>query len=292
MAGRWGRWIVGAMLVVATSVVCATEPQVELHGWRVQQLLPKGDTGLGEPFKTFESEGHINRAYKLGDDAYFVISVLKDRPRYVDSLQLTGTRAATLPFKGLSLGDSSERVLAALGPPSAKREIESPRVTQWSYDDRNYSVEIDAAGRPYSIKLESDEHLLGFPKGEGDFWKEFRAAVLSGEFARIEPWLRPDVEVYRGGKTLWIDRRYRDYVSAPDAEMRQALVGDRRSLVSALRRFEPEQSVRLTDTMGIGMVFKFPADAELEELAFFPYAGSYRLYEAKFREGSEPVTHK
>lgn len=205
-------------------------------------------------------------------------------------LQLTGVTDKALPFKGLMLGDSKKKVLKTLGEPSSTKELESPKVTVMYYDDRNYSLEIDEKGRLYSIMVFANADLRSGKDLKDSGWEEFKLAVLSKDFERILETLCPDVEIYKDGKILSIQERYSDFLKKPDKEFVDAFLGKTDSVLQEISQGQPEQEMRITEKMGVGMVFKFRKGEILEEIAFFPYNGKYRVWEVAFRNKTAPDT--
>lgn len=266
----------------------ASDVQLELDGWRLQQFVGTVEGTLGEPFKVIDEAPDSRKVYRLGSDGYLVVTARAPLVNNIESLQLTGRTDTATVFNGLRLGDPAEKVRAALGAPDEVSPVASPKVELWKYAGRNYTVEIDDQGRLFSVLIYTDASVAD-AKAD-DIWPLFKAAIASGEFDRIEPWLRPDVEIYRDGDTLSIRGRYSAFRQTPDATLLEALVASDNSVRSAVARYEPEQVIRVTENMGVGMVFQFPNPSPVEELVFFPYAGRYRLYEVAFRE-PEPAIH-
>lgn len=257
--------------------------EIELNGWRLQQYIRAVDAQLGKPFKVVDDGREHWRAYRLDDEAYMVFLVHDDWPSYIQSIQLTGVTRKMLPFRGLMLGDPVAKVVASLGEPVRKVDIAQPKVVRYDYPDRNYSVEIDAGGRLYSILLNTREVLANVADAQ-DPWPSFEAAIRARDFAALSGMLRPDVEISRDGEVLAVERRYSDFAQRPDPAFVDALFGERGSVRAALQDHAPEGQVRISEHQGIGMVYKFPEDSALQEIVFFPYAQRFRAYEITFRE--------
>lgn len=277
-----------APVVARGAEVAPPSLELELDGWRLQQFAASVEEQLGPPFKVVEQPPETFKVYHVGERAYLVVGTRSPLVNNIDSLQLTGTQADATLLRGLRLGDPADKVRQALGAPQKVKPIGEPDVDMWDYLDRNYSVEVDRAGHLYSVRIHSDEKLLGAPRGD-DPWSAFKADVASGAFERVEPWLRPDVEVYRDGETLAIRGRYGPFLATRSDALRDALLGPHSSVRTAIAQYEPEGLVRVTENMGVGLVFKFPDASELQELVFFPYAGRYRLFEATFRPEGESI---
>lgn len=282
-----------AIATLALLLLCMAWPvraasEIELNGWRLQQLFQAVEASMGTPVKVAEQGDEHLRAYMIDERAYMVFGYHKAYPNHVHSVQLTGTTERALAFRGLRLGDPWERVREVLGEPDTRVEVDDPRVTRHEYDDANFSVEIDTEGRLFSIRLHtSAEIVANLPEADNP-WPGFKAAVLAGDFAALAEWLRPDVEVYTAGRILSIEGRYRDLVETPDPALLAALLGGDDSVRVALARAEPGQELRMIEKVGIGPVYKFPAGSPLEEIVFLPYAGRYRVYEIAFRDQRPP----
>ncbi len=292
MAGRM--WLAAglcAALAWPAPRAMASDVQLELDGWRLQQFGSTVEGTLGKPFKTIDEPPVSRKAYRIGSDAYLVVTARAPLVNNIESLQLTGKSDTATVFSGLHLGDPREKVLAALGAPDEVSRVDSPKVELWKFNDRNYTVEIDEKGRLFSVLIYTDASVADAEPE--DIWPSFKAAIASGEFELIEPWLRPDVEIYQDNDTLSVRGRYSAFREAPDAAVVDALIASRNSVRAAIAGHEPEQFARVTENMGVGMAFKFPESSPLEELVFFPYAGRYRLYEVAFREpaAQQPLIH-
>lgn len=286
----------GLFLMIALALAPAArggDLQVDLLGWRLQQFDNGVADAMGEPWKTLDQGNRSSRLFRLGKQGYFAIHTDRRVEHYIDSLQVTGFGPGPELIHGLRLGDPREKVLAALGQPDRIRPLDiSPvhplKVDVWEYDDRNYSIELDPRGRLYSLLLFSNEHLFAFPPDSSpEPWDELAAAATSGNFERLEPLLRPDIEVYRGDDTLSNHRRYQDFVASPPADLLAAFFDLSSGVAAVARQPAPAGFARVVEKMGVGMVYQFPADSLLEEVVFFPYLGSWRVYEVRFRDADD-----
>lgn len=274
-----------AALLAITGTARAAEPVHALNGWHLLQLVQAMESAYGPPAKVIEADGLTSRVYMIDEAAYMVASTTPSMPHHAVALQVTGETRKALPFLGLSLGDPMADVVAALGEPSGASRVEDWNVTLHLFDGRNLSVETDDAGRLFSIRIHADEAVLGGRDAEGDDpWPGFAAALAARDTPSILKQLRPDVEIFRDGRTLDIRRRMHDFLAAPDPDFMAALVG-KGGAASAVARHVPDAFVRLIEGVGVGRVYRFPADSLLEEVVFFPYAGQLRVYEIAFRPG-------
>lgn len=282
-------WVL-ALLTCHPGAVIAADFEAELAGWRLQQFLALADKAFGEPLRTLEEPGRVLRAYRIGSDAYMVFGQDVAQPANIGSLQLTGTSAPGASFKGLSLGDPRDKVLATLGEPSASVDVPEAETTRLSFGDRNYTVEIDRDGRLYSILLyTSNEFMAAQDDGFDQRWATFADVLASGDANRLLPWLRPDVEVYKDGRILSIQQRYSDFAAAPDPVMLDAFFSGDDGVRRHLQDAAPEENIRLSEVNGVGLVYKFPTSSGLREIVLFPYAGEYRLYEVAFRDALQDL---
>lgn len=259
--------------------------EVDLNGFRLQQLLFVVEPSLGRPFETIDAGSLVLNAYSIDQDAYMVVGHLKKYPNNISLLQLTGVTPKALPFKGLALGDSQSKVIDVLGKPDRVEKIQSPNVTKFSYEGRNYTLEIDDKDRLYSIQLFTNSDLMSKTDGTDGEWADFKAAVLSKNLAALLEMMKPDVEIYRGGKTLSINTPFSAFAANPNKEFVSALIAPTGSVLQQITQTEPVRELRLTEKIGAGVVFKFPNGKILQEIVFFPFNGKYRVYEIAFREG-------
>jgi hypothetical protein len=261
-----------------------TAYESELNGWRLLQFTQSVEPVLGKPFTTKDDPPLHYRAYVLGDDAYMVFGTHDGQPQVIDSLQLTGTAAGDmLPFKGLKLGDDRGKVIAALGEPTSRTQIDEPKVTRWDYQGTNYSVELDSDDRLYSIRIGIGHGFMEPGDDSDEDWEKFVAAVRSRDPGRLLDRLRPDMEVYRDGEALAIRRRYSDLAASPDAAILDAFFSSTSGVLRYLDTCQAEANARATETMGVGLAYKFNPECPLAEVVLFPYAGEYRVYEVAFR---------
>lgn len=256
----------------------------ELNGWRLLQFTETVDKTLGQPFTTRDDPPYRNRAYRVGEDAYMVFGIHDEQSQVIDSLQLTGTAAADmLAFKGLKLGDDRSKVIAALGEPTSITEIDDPKVSRLNYRDSNYTVELDDKRRLYSIRIDLHHDFMKPHDNTEQDWAALVAAVRSRNTEKLLETLRPDMEIYRGGEVLAIRLRYSDFAAAPDPAILDAFFSASSGVLHYLDTCEYEAHVRVSEHVGVGLAYKFDPECPLAEIALFPYAGQYRVYEVAFR---------
>jgi c-di-AMP phosphodiesterase-like protein len=271
-------------LLLTPVTLWAADIQTDLNGFRLLQFKTAVEAFFGKPFQTFKTKSSTVEAYRVDSDAYMVFEYLDDLPNNIFSIQLTGHTLKTLPFRGLMLGDEVKRVNDILGKPSQVKKIESPNVTEYDYEGTNYSLEIDDKDKLYSIRLYDKKDVSQKADAEFKAYDEFKDAILRKDISSILAMLRPDVEIYKGGKVLSIKRRYADFVANPDKEIITALLGDSNSVLKEVAESEPEGELRIIMHFGVGEVYKFHGGKILEEIVFFPYNGKYRVYEIRFRK--------
>lgn len=258
--------------------------EISLNGFRLQQFVNIAPGVLGAPLQSRETEHLGMTAYPVDANSFMVVTHHKSHPHNISKLQLTGSATSALAFKGLTLGDPKDKVLSVLGPPDEIEKINEPKVSLYRYRARNYTVELDESDRLYSIQIFMTTELNEKRDVTKDDWKDFKAAVISKDVQKVLEMMRPDVEIFKSGKTLSIRTRYSDFVQNPDKEFISALLADSDSVLRELMQSEPEEEIRLVMDFGVGKVFKFKKGKILDEIAFFPYNGRYRVYEIAFRE--------
>jgi hypothetical protein len=281
------RSIAVLILILMSALSRAGDFEVDLNGFRLHQLVSIVEPALGRPFKTIDEGDLIADAYAIDQDAYMVVGHLKKYPHNISLLQLTGATTKALPFKGLLLGDPKGKVIEVLGKPDRVDQIQSLKVTKLVYEGRNYSVELDESDRLYSIQVFTTADLMNKTDGSESEWTKFKAAILSKNVGSLLEMMKPDVEIYRGGKTLSITAPFSTFSAKPDGEFVSALIGPTNSVLQQVTQVEPVQELRLTEKIGMGVVYKFPKGKILQEVVFFPFNGKYRVYEIAFREGAK-----
>ncbi|MBN1474886.1 MAG: hypothetical protein JW914_09740 [Syntrophaceae bacterium] len=271
------------VLLVPVSLQAA-DIQIDLNGFRLLQFKAIVENTFGKPFKTFKTDYSIIEAHRIDSNAYMVFEYDSKMPNNIFSIQLTGHTNKVLPFKGLTLGDDVKKVIDILGKPSEIKEIESPKVSACTYEGTNYSVEIDDKGKLYSVRIYSTKEVYREAKDSFKSYGEFKALIIAKNIKGIIEMLRPDVEIYKNGKSLYINKRYADFVSNPDKEFIEALLGERESVLREVTTTEPEGAIRIHEKVGVGEVYKFNKGQILTEIYFLPYNGKHRVYEINFRE--------
>jgi hypothetical protein len=281
------RLAAAAVLWLISLYTWAGDFEVDLNGFRLQQFVSVVEPALGRSFKTADEGNVVLNAYAIDENAYMVVGHLKKYPNNISLLQLTGATTKAPLFKGLTLGDNKAKVIEALGKPDHVEQVQSPRLTKLSYEGRNYTVELDDKERLYSIQVFTTADLMNRTSGTESEWADFKAAVLSKNLEAILEMMKPDVEIYRGGKTLSISGPFHAFAAKPDREFASALIGSTNSVLKQIVQAEPIRELRITEKSGMGVVYKFPNGKILEEIAFFPFNGKYRVYEIAFREGAK-----
>lgn len=272
-----------ALFIVSAGFTHAEDLQLELNGFLLHQYKDAVGNTLGTPFKTIETGYSTAEAYLVDEQAYMVFEFLNERPHTVHSIQLTGSTNNMRPFKGLRVGDSLERVIQALGPPDTIYQIINPPVSRYEYDDRNYSIEIDEQSQLYSIRIGITAGIFAGVSSDSLYWETFKQGVLQRDLTAIFECLRPDVEIYKDGQTLSIDKAFISFTQEPSELFYKALLDSLGSVFQELQTTESEEQIRLLENVGVGRVHKFHIGAILKEIVFFPYGGRYRVYEIAFR---------
>jgi len=258
----------------------ASEFEVDLNGFRLLQRESVSNDAFGAPYKTFNDGSQIFKAYVVGGALMIIGS---DKDKTIKSIQLTGTSSKALPFKGLLLGDPKEKVVRHLGSPSNISIVDDPQVSFYEYDGKNYDVEIDKNGNLYSIKIHATDELINKTEFSESIWLDLKSAILLKNTPKILELFRPDAEIYKNGKTFFINKRYIDFVLKPDENFMTSLIGDKESVARAITEFNPTLEMRIHEKVGFGVVYKFPKSKILKEIWMLPYNGKYRVYEISFR---------
>jgi hypothetical protein len=258
--------------------------EIELNGFFLHQCRQAVELSLKPAFEKMEKDFLTYEIHLIDDEAYMVFGYPQNMPQSIFSIQLTGKTSKMKPFKGLMLGDSREKVIEVLGKPSSIEPTDVAGVQRYEYKSTNYSVEINVERKLYSIRISSYKDLQSLPKTTELPWEGFKRSVLKRDFKEISTYLRPDVEIYKGDKVLFINKSFREFIENPDSEFYDALVGEKNSVYSEIQQTEPEWELRFTEKVGVGWVYKFYKGKILREIFFLPYDGRYRVYEMAFRD--------
>lgn len=259
-----------------------TQPAAELNGFRLEQFVDAAQS-LGTPEQTRRSAEQIDEIYQLDGDARLTISHDRKQPQTIAGLELRGSQSQARPFMGLRLGDPEAKVLATLGAPDRREADPTATLTRLSWNDRNYAVELDAARRLHGIRIWRTPALFEADSGD-DPWPAFKAAVASGRYQALEPWLRPDFAIVQSHQARVIKTRYADFVQHPDLSLIEPLIGAGPSLRRQLKTDDVTAFTRASETLGLGRVYRFNRLNAIREVVFYPYLGRYRLYEIRYAD--------
>ncbi|MBI4827143.1 MAG: hypothetical protein HY807_12110 [Nitrospirae bacterium] len=272
------------LILLTYSTAFAADTQTELNGFMLQQFKDVVKKSLGNPDQSMETDNLTKDVYVIDDKSYMVFEYLKQFPNIIFSIQLTGVTDKMLPFKGLLLGYRKDIVLNMLGTPDNIEQIKQPKVEKYNFKDTNYSVEFDEKGNLYGIRIQSSKELLTETNYSETYWGDFKKAVLKKDFKTVLSLLRPDVEIYKDGKILSIDKKYSEFEEKPTTEFYEALLGEENSVYAELQKTEAEVENRFILDFGVGIVHTFYTGKILKEIVFFPFNGKFRVYEIAFRE--------
>ena len=284
--------IVAAVLVMGVAAAAPPTTVLELNGWMLGQHQSAVSAYYPTPYQSHDGGPIRNDVHVLDRESktYMIFSIDESRPtNYLLMMQLTGgaTPAQKHAFIGLRLGDPVARVRAVLGEPDATRASDLPGVTMWDYTQRNYTVEIDADGRLYSIRLEYWTGLPTAPPKEeigAPPLKPFTDAIRTRDVDALVALLMPDVEVYLDGEPQQVAGPFRDQLADPSSPVAAALFGKDLSVARALANAAgaPEVNLRLWEDAGVGWVVKYPppkSGPRIAELVWKYYPGGWRIWE-------------
>lgn len=264
---------------------------LELNGWMLGQHQSAISATYPTPYQTHDGGPIRNDVHILDRESktYMIFSIDESRPtNYLLMVQLTGgpTPAQKHAFVGLRLGDPVERVREVLGEPDEKRTSDLPGVTMWDYTQRNYTLEIGADDRLYSLRLEYWTGLAPAPPKEevgAPALKPFTDAIKKRDVDALVTLLMPDVEVYLDGEPQKIVGPFRDQLGDPTSPVGVALFGKELSVAKALAKAgTPEVNVRIWEDGGLGWVVKYPkpkSGPQIAELVWKWYPGGWRIWE-------------
>jgi hypothetical protein len=284
------------MLAAIATVPLAAQSapsQLELNGFLIGQHRSVFVAALGKPYQEQRTPDGWTYQIFIVDQArgvYMVVKFPDDRPNNAIALQLTGDSSKkVLPFLGLRLGVDTSAVLRVLGSPSSRRAIDEPKLTLWTYEDRNYTVEFTPAGRLYSIQLMG---YTGFPTRTPESLPiaKLRQALAERNRDELIGLLAPDIEVFRDSSVISFEGAMRAQLADSTSPIaRELMYGDRNLgvVLSAPNALEGSDEVlRIHERPRAGAMYrvlKFPERSPLKELVFEFFAGELRLWEVAWR---------
>jgi hypothetical protein len=272
------------VILLCSCPLYAWANQFQLNGFWLHQYKKAITASLGKPFQTGKTANTTWESYALSSKAHMVFGFSKDEPNMISSIQIMGDEAEMVPFMGLKLGDDKSQLMATLGKPDKIKRIEERNVDLYEYKNKNFSIEINEQGKICSVRITDYTELLKRAANNFSYWKDFKRAILNKDFKGLAEFFRPDAQIYINGEVLDIDRAFRSFFFHPAGKFYDALLGGESSVLSEIQDGEPQAERRITLNSGVGHVYKFYTGTILEEIVFFPYAGTYRVYEIKFRK--------
>lgn len=262
--------------------------QLSLGGFQLGQVIRLTEKKFGKPYvvKTSPDDWLINAFWTSDKHEHLMIFESappgKDR---ITSIQLFGKPTpGGSGIGGISLGSSESDVIKAFGPPSVRKtyQDDGTEYTKLEFPGKNYTIELNKNSLVVSIKLFGFD---GFPKGPGDLPTSSTLinALATGKTRPFLPLLAPDFEFYRGERIIRFEGPALEDIDM-NAEIRDALFGPM-GLKAALTSKDSEEDpqMRITEDKEIFHVIKYPNSRLLQEIVFTSYAGTWRIYELRFR---------
>lgn len=278
--------------VVAITCSIATSQglpsQLNLGGFQLGQLISTAEKKFGKPFEVRTTpDDWLISAFWTSNKHEHLLAFECEGPdkNKISSIQLSGKPIPSIfGLAGVSLGASESDVIKALGPPSAKKTYEDDGIqyTKLEFSGKNYSLELNKEGLVISIKIIGFD---GFPKKPTSLptTEPLRKALMQSNLKAFELLLAPDFEIYRGDKIIsYNGPATEDLIS--NSELREALIGGQ-GLKAALSGGSTEEDPQMRITAkGVSFhVVKYPKSPLLQEIVYTRYAGSWRIYEIKFK---------
>jgi hypothetical protein len=286
------RWLIACVLLCSEFASAQIAPsQLELNGFLIGQYLETARVTFGNPFRTEPTDGKKFglEAYHLDKTggSYMVFAVSPSHPDQMHTIQITGPPGTDMePFLGLRLGDPREAMIRALGQPSSTQSVDDPPVQLLGYSGRNYSVELDAKGRLFSIQVAGHEGFARDPPDAPSLEPLYRALLRKDVNALLEVFA-PDFEIYRRDGLVAYDGPARGDLSSRASRVWKALYVKPDNLWSTLSqtRLPKEPELRLyPEKKEMAMVFKFAETSALQETVYRFYAGKWRVWEVLYRQ--------
>ncbi|WP_069130612.1 hypothetical protein [Rhodohalobacter halophilus] len=218
MDGRFAlKIIIGlALVLIFSGLFCEANsqnhPSISAIGefrYGLSESLIEDADGLEELQVLKSDDGTVRKFYLLDEESgtYVGFTFPPFRNEYAHGVQLTGYDEREELFGGLKLGMNKEDVFERIGTASDSSLVEVTGGTFYSFEGRNYSIELDSEGRLYSVAFHGiDSYLIeqGWPRN----WFRYQINTIENVtstnltdvsntdptiFANIDPF-RPRVE--------------------------------------------------------------------------------------------------
>jgi hypothetical protein len=258
-----------------------------LYGFRIGQYREAAKTQLGKPFKSGKyDDGYEYEAFLLNPDKsiYIIFEYAAKDTSKIWSIQVSGSNTATdLGFKKAKLGIDEADAEKLLGKPSSIRDI-GEYGHMWSYDNTNFSVEVNKKGKLSSIKILDNSKEL-FPAGPNikkiPSFDIVRKTLNSNDNKDILKLLAGDIEVYYKGKTYYFKKSLLTEQTTDYSEVLSVTRTISKDLASVNinNPDEYEENMRLTLNEDIKHVIKIKKGHMIKEIVLKYFAGQYYIYE-------------
>jgi hypothetical protein len=268
--------------------------QRELNGY----LLHQFDDAVSESFQGLAQEikhedGWGDRAYWLTKEhhTYMVFGYPKSTSECssgCSAIQLTGKDDPTvLPFLGLRLGASKESVISHIGKPTSIRHSDSLNLDLYTYDNRNYTVEIDSNNCLHSIRINGEGGFVNNPSIDtSNTLQRIRKILLSQRADTILELLAGNMEISIPQSNVYciLKGSVRKVIQDPQSPLSKLLYSSKVCVATLLTNIaikRAEMNLRITEDKGLGIVYKLTTTAGLMDIVLFQDTGKYRIYEIK-----------
>jgi len=279
------------LALILCLVICRANAQTfytSLNGFRLGQYRETTRNEFGKPLQSGRyDDGYVYDMFLLKPDTslYMIFEYAASDTETIWSIQVSGTDdRADLGFENLKLGMNKAEVEKRVGVASSQEDIGDYGHT-WSFDHRNFSLEMNTKGKLSSIKI-IDRSAEFFPVPQVDRIPSFdkvRTALSSDDPATVLAMLSGNIEVYRGDSTYYFKRSFR----TEQLTDRSKLLGLIKSSVKDLRSVdvknaeEYSESMRLEYGKDIKHVMKIGHGHTIREIVMQYTGGEYKIFEIK-----------
>jgi len=272
-------------VVLFLSAFCYAEAPVcqnELYGFLLGQskstLAP-----LGKPFRAGDHDGWKYLAYMVGEDAYVVFEFPQKFPNQIGAIQATGHSLDMHDFGGIRLEDNLDQLIEKFGQPDTTEDESDILLKLLKYKDRNYTFEVNSHNHVVSIRIAMDR-CNAQPSGVPDV-EQLKAAILAHKREDLIALLAGDLEIYKGGKTYTFTSAARTEIEKGNSNVMRLLFGEGATLqkVFEAEKAKPDQQIRIYTEGTPSSVAKFPDSKIVKEIVYKYEAGSWRVWEIRFR---------
>jgi hypothetical protein len=275
-------------LIFITIQTLGQKLYTELYGFKIGQYRETTTNEFGKPFQSGKYEdGFEYEIFLLKPDTslFIAFEYAADKTDVIWSIQVSGFNTTTeTGFEKIKLGIDKSQVEKFFGEPSSKEDIGKYGFL-WSYDNSNFTFEINPKGNLSSIKIRDNSNDL-FENQELRKIPPFdkiQRTLNSADKAEIIKLLAPDIEIYANDSIYFFKKSVKTEQS-DDYSKIFSLIKDISSDLSTVKTNNPseyDENTRIQPGENPLHVIKILKGHRIKEIVMKYYFGQYLIWEIK-----------